>query len=136
MIEQPHYLYVEDDQKSREVMRLMMDRVVKDCQLTVMEDGVDFIARLSQLKPPPTMILLDIHMQPCDGFTLLEQLRAAPQFAGIPVVALTASVMNEEVDRLRTSGFSGVIAKPISPRTFPGILKQLLEGESVWYITE
>ncbi len=131
-----HYLYVEDDPKSREIMRLMMERIVKDCTLTVLESSVDFIAQIEKIDPTPTMILLDIHMQPLDGFALLGLLRADPRYALLPIVALTASVMNEEIEKLRSSGFNGVIAKPISPRTFPNLLAQLLKGESVWYIAE
>ncbi|MBE2271943.1 MAG: response regulator [Anaerolinea sp.] len=131
-----HYLYVEDDQKSREIMRLMMERVVKDCTLTMLDSGIGFMENLAQLATCPTMILLDIQMHPFDGFTLLALLRADARYAAIPVVALTASVMNEEVEQLRCAGFSGVIAKPISPHTFPKLLTQLQNGEAVWYITD
>lgn len=133
---QRHYLYVEDDPKSREIMRLMMNRVIKNCTLTVLENGIDFLKHLEAMPTRPDLILMDIQMRPFDGFELLAQLRAEPTYRAIPVVALTASVMNEEVERLRTSGFSGVIAKPISPTSFPLLLKRLLDGEAIWYITD
>lgn len=133
---QRHYLYIEDDAKSREIMRLMMSRVIKNCTLTVLENGIDFLKHLREMPERPDLILMDIQMRPFDGFELLAQLRADADYRSIPVVALTASVMNEEVERLRASGFSGVIAKPISPTTFPDLLKRLLDGEAIWYITD
>jgi DNA-binding NarL/FixJ family response regulator len=50
----------------------------------------------------------------------------------VAVVALTASVMYEEVRRLRDAGFDGVIAKPINFDTFPAALDRILSGGQVW----
>jgi CheY-like chemotaxis protein len=50
------------------------------------------------------------------------------------VVALTASVMNEEVEQLRAAGFHSCLAKPIDIDTFPDVLNRILDGESVWRI--
>jgi hypothetical protein len=51
-------------------------------------------------------------------------------------VALTASVMNEEVHKLREAGFHSVIAKPIDVDTFPDLLHRIVGGETVWRIIE
>jgi CheY-like chemotaxis protein len=130
-----HYVYVEDDEKSRAIMQIMMTHVVQNCTLTMFDNGVDFLNALADLTPP-SLILLDIHMKPIDGFALLVELRTRPEYAHIPVVALTASVMSEEVQQLRTAGFSGAISKPINPRTFPQLVAQLALGEAVWSIAE
>ena len=50
------------------------------------------------------------------------------------VVALTASVMSEEVARLKRRGFDGAIAKPLNVEAFPDLIARIMEGESVWYI--
>jgi CheY-like chemotaxis protein len=65
---------------------------------------------------------------------MLEMIRERPEFDHVPVVALTASVMNEEVQQLKRAGFNGVIAKPIDVDTFPDILQRILDGETVWRI--
>jgi CheY-like chemotaxis protein len=80
------------------------------------------------------VVLLDIHMRPVDGFTILKALRAHERFAKTIVVAVTASVMNEEVALLKAAGFDGGIAKPIRPDLFPTLLNRLLQGEKIWYI--
>ena len=131
----PVILYVEDDMMSREVMSLLLKRRMKFEHVYVWEDSTDFVNQLTTLPKKPDIIFLDIHMEPMDGFGMLEILRAHPDFAKIPVVALTASVMNEEVTLLRTKGFDGALAKPIDQRNFPDILKRLLNGEQIWRIT-
>lgn len=131
----PVILYVEDDMMSREVMTLLLKRRMKFEHVHVWEDSTDFANQLTTLSQKPDIIFLDIHMEPMDGFGMLEIIRANPDFAKIPVVALTASVMNEEVTLLRTKGFDGALAKPVDQRNFPDILKRLLNGEQIWRIT-
>jgi CheY-like chemotaxis protein len=87
------------------------------------------------LPQKPFLIFLDIHMQPHDGFTLLDMLRSHEHYRDTRIVALTASVMNEEVERLKKAGFDGVLAKPIEQRTFSEFLKRILNGERVWSVT-
>ena len=74
----------------------------------------------------PEVILLDIHMRPQDGFELLQQIRAEPDYCRSKVVAVTASVMNEEVEKLRTSGFDGAIGKPLNLNAFPDLMARVL----------
>ena len=73
-------------------------------------------------------------MKPYDGFELLNMLRRDPELEDSKVVALTASVMSEEVARLKESGFDGAIAKPLNIEAFPDFIAKIINGESVWYI--
>ena len=61
-------------------------------------------------------------------------LRQHRTYVNTCVIAVTASVMNEEVAMLRQSGFNGAIAKPIDQIAFPGLLQRILNGEEVWNI--
>ena len=65
---------------------------------------------------------------------MLQMLQRIETLATTPIVALTASVMNEEVARLRTAGFKGCLAKPIDLGTFAADLNLILSGEAVWRI--
>jgi CheY-like chemotaxis protein len=131
---QPHFLYVENDELSREVMKTLLVRGLGYNHLTMFESSADFAERLAHLGQVPDVIFLDIHMEPIDGFSMLKLIRHHIDFNAIPVVALTASVMNEEIRHLRDAGFDGVIAKPINYDTFPGALRRLLSGQQVWNI--
>jgi CheY-like chemotaxis protein len=103
---------------------------------TIFEDSTDFLERLQTIQPPPDVILLDIHVKPYTGFEMLNMVRQLPAFQETPVIALTASVMNEEIQHLRDSGFQGVIAKPVDIDTFPQLLNRVLSGEIIWRIVQ
>jgi CheY-like chemotaxis protein len=134
MNDDPSVLYVEDDARSRKVMELILKSIMKLSHVTIFEDSASFVERLQALSPYPDVILLDIHVKPYSGFEMLDMLRQFDQFKQVPVVALTASVMNEEVVQLRTAGFDSCLSKPIDSESFPSTLKRIANGENLWRI--
>ena len=67
----------------------------------------------------PDLVLMDIALPGIDGVEAARQLKAQPSTAVIPIVALTASVMEADRARFGATGFAGLIAKPIDVLTFP-----------------
>jgi two-component system cell cycle response regulator DivK len=130
----PVLVYVEDDEASIIVMKAIVERVMKLQTLHVLQNRADFMQQVAQLNLKPDIFLFDIQMEPYDGFELLTMLRESPEFEDSKVVALTASVMSEEVARLKHRGFDGAIAKPLNIEAFPDLIARIMEGESVWYI--
>lgn len=129
---EPIFMYVENDELSREVMKALLMRGLGYKHLILLETSENFAEELAKCHPKPSVIFLDIHMEPIDGFEMLRLIHQDEDYQEIPVVALTASVMNEEVRKLRESGFDGVIAKPLNYETFPRTLQRILKGEEVW----
>lgn len=127
-------LYVEDDPHSRTLMRMLLSGRMKLPNVTIFENSANFLAKVEALDPKPEVIFLDIHMHPDDGFAMLAMLQKLDWAQNTRVVALTASVMNEEVARLRESGFNGCLAKPIDLTTFPDTFQRIVEGEAIWRI--
>jgi CheY-like chemotaxis protein len=134
MSNNPAVLYVEDDPKSREIMELLLVRAMGLSDVTIFEDSENFLSRVQTLDPTPDVILLDIHVLPHNGFEMLEMLRSMKSLQEVPIIALTASVMNEEIARLKTSGFHSVISKPINQDVFPDMLRRIVNGESIWRV--
>ncbi len=130
----PILVYVEDDENSILVMKMVVERVMGLPALHVLQSRTDFVQQVKGLGFVPDVFLLDIHMKPFDGIELLSMLRNDTQFKESKVVALTASVTNEEVSHLKKSGFDGAIAKPLNIEAFPDLIQKILIGESVWYI--
>jgi two-component system, cell cycle response regulator DivK len=127
-------LCVEDDFSNRLVMKLLVEKTLNVKNYVIFEDSANFLSRVRNLPKQPDIILLDIHVSPLNGFQMLQEIRGDPVYFATKVVALTASVMNEEVERLRKSGFDGAIGKPISLSTFPITVERILNGESIWQL--
>jgi len=132
--QKPILVYVEDDENSILVMKMVVERVMKLPTLYVLQSRADFVEQVKGLGIVPDVFLLDIQMKPYDGVELLAMLRRAPQFNKSKMIALTASVTNEEVSLLKSGGFDGAIAKPLNIDVFPGLIAKIMDGESVWYI--
>lgn len=129
-----HILYVEDEPMSRRVMQMLLVSVLQLSNVVIFEDSTDFVERLTSLESPPDIVLLDIHMTPYTGFEMLSMLRELEQFKETPVIALTASVMNEEIQQLKSAGFDGCISKPIDIDEFPKALEAIMQGKKFWRI--
>ena len=132
--QQPFFLYVEDDASNRKVMQLIIQKALETDELAIFENSANFMARVKALPRNPHVALLDIHVHPHDGFAMLKMLRSDPDYQNTKIIALTASVTNEEVEKLRTSGFDGAIGKPLRVSTFPALLVRILNGETIWHI--
>jgi CheY-like chemotaxis protein len=134
MVNKPVVLYVEDDPQSRKMMKLLLKGRMELTGVTILEDSENFEAVVNGLEPKPTLVFLDIHVKPLSGFEMLAKLREMPWAKTIPIVALTASVMNEEVHKLQTAGFTGCLAKPVDMDSFPETIQHILAGEAIWRI--
>ena len=132
--QKPVLVYVEDDENSIFVMKMVVERVMRLPALHVLKSRADFVQQVKRLGVVPDVFLLDIQMKPFDGVELLSMLRKDPQFKCSKVIALTASVTNEEVSLLKSGGFDGAIAKPLNIEAFPGLIARIINGEQVWYI--
>ena len=127
-------LCVEDDFSNRLVMKLLVEKTLNVRDYAIFEDSANFLSRVRNLPKRPDIILLDIHVSPLNGFQMLQEIRGDSVYFTTKVVALTASVMNEEVERLRKSGFDGAIGKPISLSNFPITIERIMNGESIWQL--
>ncbi len=131
----PVILYVEDDPASISIMKAIIEKVMKMPPLTVFQGSENFMKKVNAMKKQPDVFILDIHMKPLDGYELLNMLRSDKRFRRSKIIALTASVMGDEVDRLKSNGFDGAISKPLSIQQFPGLFERILRGERVWFIS-
>ena len=61
----------------------------------------------------PALILMDIGLPGMNGFEALKHLRANVATAGIPVIAVTASVMTHDQEKIMAAGFDGYQKKPV-----------------------
>lgn len=125
------YIYVvEDNVQNMLLLCRLLDHIgVKEYRSAV--SGQEMFGEI-ELMPRIDLILLDLHLPNEDGFVLMPKIQAHPQLEHTRVVAVTADVHPETINRSREVGFDGFLGKPISPRDFPWQLRQILAGKTVW----
>ncbi len=108
-------LIVEDNDKNMKLVRdVLQFHGFRTVEATRGEDGIA-LAR----EHFPDLILMDIALPGIDGVDATKQLKADESTASIPIVALTASVMQADRTRFVEAGFAGTIVKPIDVLKFP-----------------
>ena len=116
-------LVVEDDSKSRKLVRDLL--TFKGYEIIEAETGEEGV-RLAQERRPG-LVLMDIRLPGIDGIQALGRLRAEVATRGIPVMAMTASVMTGDRQRVLDAGFDAFQSKPIKIKDFLAAVEQLLE---------
>ncbi|MBA3709795.1 MAG: response regulator [Planctomycetes bacterium] len=77
----------------------------------------------------PDVILMDLRLPDLDGTEAVRMLRAEPRTARIPVLAVTALVLDAGDDWLSEAGFAGYIVKPIDIDVFPDVVRRFCARE-------
>jgi len=116
-------LVVEDNERNRKLVRDVL--TFKGYQIIEAETGEAGV-RLAQERRP-SLILMDIRLPGTDGVEALGRLKAAASTRDIPVMAMTASVMTEDRQRITSAGFDAFQGKPIKVKEFLAAVEQLLE---------
>jgi two-component system, cell cycle response regulator DivK len=114
---------VEDNPKNLKLVRDTLQ--VKGYQTIETETGGEGV-RLARERQP-ALILMDIQLPGISGIEALQRLRADPVTRSIPVVAVTASVMAQERQKVMAAGFDGFQGKPISVRELLETIRQILD---------
>ena len=116
-------LIVEDNDKNRKLVRdVLTFKSYEVIETETGEEGVQ-LAR----ERGPSLVLMDIRLPGIDGVEALRRLRAEETTRGIPVMAMTASVMSEDRQKIMAAGFDGYQSKPIEVSDFVAAIAQLLE---------
>jgi two-component system cell cycle response regulator DivK len=74
------------------------------------------------------LLLLDVQIPGGGGEAVIREVRRRPQFAHLPIVAVTSLAMPGDRERLLATGFQGYLSKPIDTRTFGAAIEQYLKS--------
>ena len=116
-------LIVEDNEKNRKLVRDVL--TFKGYETIESETGQEGIRLANECRP--SLVLMDIRLPGIDGVEALRRLRAEETTRAIPVLAMTASVMSEDRQKIMAAGFDGYQSKPINVTDFVAAVAQLLE---------
>ena len=89
------------------------------------QEALDFIPRWEAGEVPPALILLDIKLPKVDGLEVLETIKRHPTFATLPVVMLTSSSVESDVQAAYRRGANSYIVKPVDFEKFVEVAAQI-----------
>ncbi|WP_173267318.1 HAMP domain-containing protein [Streptomyces pacificus] len=92
------------------------------------ENGREGIEMLEQ-HDDVAVVLMDIMMPEMDGYATTTAIRRMPQFAGLPIVALTAKAMKGDREKAIESGASDYVTKPVDPDHLLAVMDQWMHGK-------
>lgn len=118
------HIYVLDDEPD---CLFLAERTLSFFGARVKTFGTAGDALLTMLECKPTCVLTDLSMPVISGWRFLEKVRAQPNLAKVPVVAVSAHAMRGDLERVRAVGFDGYLAKPYSPLALVEMLITLLD---------
>jgi len=117
-------LIVEDNDKNMKLVRdVLQVKGYQTLEAGTAEDGIALAQAHS-----PDLVLMDIQLPGMNGIEALGVLRANPDTAHIPVIAVTASVKQQDRKQITEAGFDAYIGKPINLKEFLQSVRELLEA--------
>ena len=120
-------LLVEDSPEDVELTRLALSRAGFRHPLVVAADGAAALDRLVGGEAPgPALVLLDLKLPRVDGITVLRELRLRDRTRLVPVVVLTSSAAERDVQDAYAAGANGYVVKPLDFHTFRETVADIL----------
>jgi signal transduction histidine kinase/ActR/RegA family two-component response regulator len=119
----PSILCIEDNSVNLKILQKILSKK-GNYQLYEAVNAIEGIHLAKSLRP--NIILSDINLPDMDGYQILTLLKADPDTSHIPIVALTADAMKEDIERGEAAGFAGYVTKPIDIPTLFALIDRLL----------
>jgi two-component system cell cycle response regulator DivK len=117
-------LIVEDNDKNRKLVRdVLQFRGYRTLDAETAEIGLA-LAR----EALPALVLMDIQLPGMSGIDALGHLRADPATRHIPVIAVTASAMTQDRQKILAAGFDAYQSKPIDVKGFLQLVAEILQS--------
>jgi two-component system cell cycle response regulator DivK len=115
-------LVVEDTEDNRRIIGDLLTSVGYEVIEAV--DGEEGVAMAESHRPD--LILMDIQLPEMDGYEATRRIRAIPQLAEVPIIAVTSYALSGDEAKARAAGCDGYIAKPFSPRELLAKVREFL----------
>lgn len=121
-------LLVEDNPMDVDLTRRAFIRHHIDRPIKVARDGEEVLAYITNWddqQPLPILILLDLKLPKVDGLEVLQQLKSHPRFRPVPVVVLSTSTEDRDIQKAYQKGANSFILKPVDFDQFMQIVEHI-----------
>ncbi|MBT1443230.1 response regulator [Shewanella sp. JM162201] len=117
-----HILLVEDNITNQEVAAGILEQ--HGVNLTIANHGQEALSMLNT--HPVELVLMDMQMPVMDGITATRIIREQPRFAALPIIAMTANAMEQDIKACQQAGMNSHISKPIDVNLLYECLRNFL----------
>lgn len=120
-------LVVDDNEINRKVLNGLLEPTGHDIRMA--EDGEQAIEKALARKFD--VILMDVNLPGKSGIEATQEIRAHSEQdkANVPIISMTANVLQEDIDKCLVAGMDAYLAKPIDPSRLQEILSKVTTGE-------
>jgi CheY-like chemotaxis protein len=130
-------LLVEDSPGDARLAREGLNQCKIHNTLSIVDDGVKAMAFLNRqgeyvAAPRPDLILLDLNLPRKDGRQVLREIKEDPRFKAIPVVILTTSRADEDINKTYSLHANCYVTKPLELKQFLDVMRSI---ENFWFTT-
>jgi two-component system, cell cycle response regulator DivK len=115
-------LIVEDNELNMKLFRDLLEAHGYETSGT--SNGFEALDLVRKMRPD--LILMDIQLPQMDGYEATRRIRAVPELAKVPIIAVTSYALSGDEAKTRAAGCDGYIAKPFSPRQLLAKIREFL----------
>jgi two-component system, cell cycle response regulator DivK len=115
-------LVIEDTEDNRRIIGDLLTSV--GYEVIEAADGEEGVAMAQSHLPD--LILMDIQLPVMDGYEATRRVRAIPELADVPIIAVTSYALSGDDAKARSAGCDGYVAKPFSPRELLAKVREFL----------
>ena len=123
----PVFLMADDDDDDRMLARDAIVESAAQAGIAFVEDGIELLEYLESADPLPKLILLDLNMPRKDGRQALREIKSKAQWKELPIVILTTSSEQKDMEYARNAGAHSFITKPATFGEWIDIMKSLAD---------
>ena len=117
-------LIIEDDEPSLALAKYLFEAAGH--HIVTASNGLDGVEKALRLSPD--LILCDLQLPGLTGYEIRSRLAQSSAWRRVPIVAVTASSMIGDREKVLSAGFAGYISKPIAPTTFVAEVESFLSA--------
>ena len=119
-------LYIEDNPGNRMLVRRIL--MAEDYEVFEAENGQAGVE--VALRENPDLILMDMNLPGVDGYEMTRRMREIPELRIVPIIAMTANVMQGDREKTLKAGCNGYIPKPIDVDELPYQIARFLKAKA------
>jgi two-component system, cell cycle response regulator DivK len=115
-------LVVEDQEDNRQILRDLLGNTGYDM---IEADNGEEALKIAATERPD-LILMDIQLPVLDGYEATRRIKANPELAAIPIIAITSYALSGDEEKARAAGCDDYVTKPYSPRKLLAKIREYL----------